>query len=110
MVILPFDDCERSALDVTWCMNVWNPTELIEACLNNTWSYSSSLASELGILAHLEYVQYNEESCPETGCLKVTLIQSYYSKALFTSTVRTPNCSEQSIIVLELTGAFLSHS
>ena len=105
MFIRPFDECERSALDVTWCMNVWNPTELIEACVNSTWSTSSSLAAKLGILAHLEYVENHEEACPETGCLRLTYIESYYSKALFTSTVRTPNCSKQSIIILELTGA-----
>ena len=107
-VVVPArDDCERSALDVTWCMNVWNPTELIEVCLNSTWSSSSPLATELGILEHLEYVEYNEETCPETGCLKVTYIEPYYSKAVFTSTVKTVNCSEQNAFLFYLLGAVL---
>ena len=106
VVIRPFDHCERSAIDVTWCMNIWNPTGLVEACINNTWTSSSPLATELGILAHLEYVEYSvEEICPETGCLRVTYVEPYYSKALFTSTVKTASCSQQNIILLNLAGA-----
>ena len=75
--------------------------------MNSTWSYSSPLATELGILGHLEYVEYNEETCQDTGCLRVTYIESYYSRALFTSTVRTPNCMAKNIILLDLTGVLM---
>lgn len=55
--IRSWDDCERTPGEVTWCMNVWHPTELIEVCMNRTWSSSSPLAAKLNLSGYLEYLE-----------------------------------------------------
>ena len=102
-IIKPYDSCQRNPDVVMWCMNLWHPQERIEVCINSTWSSSSPLAAELGISANLEYVE-NDTYCKGTGCLLVKKTPAYYTKSLFTSTVQTPNCTQQNVIILEVTG------
>ena len=107
VTISPRDNCERTPDEVTWCMNVWHPTELIEVCMNHTWSLSSPLAAQLNLSDHLEYVLESSSSCPKTGCLKVKDVQVYFLDALFTSTVQVPNCSAQFVNILSVAGTYV---
>ena len=102
-VISPYDACERDPDEVMWCMNMWHPDELIEVCINSTWTSSSPLAAKLEIAANLEYVE-NIADCRASGCLLVKETPDYYTKSLFTSTVRTSNCIQQNVIILEVAG------
>ena len=105
VVIASGDDCARDAGEVTWCMNLWHPTELIEVCMNGTWKSSSPLAAQLSLSDYLEYMLEESDACEGgTGCLKVTDVQSYFLSALFTSTVQVSNCSHQVVSSLDVGG------
>ena len=104
-VVIPSgDDCEREAGEVTWCVNLWHPTDLIEVCMNGTWESSSPLAAQLNLSDDLVYMLEASDACAGTGCLKVTEVQSYFLSALFTSTVQVSNCSHQVVNTLDVSG------
>lgn len=71
---------------VMWCVTIWNPTQLIEACFNRTWNYSTPLAKELGILSNLEII----DSCRwfifnYKECIRIRNVELYYEEAIFLS-------------------------
>ena len=94
--------CSRDPFDITWCLTIWHPTELIEVCRNASWNYSTPIAAELGILDNLEVV----ENCKFFfhGCLKVVSIEPYYNEAYFTCHVQTESCSKETFHSLTVTG------
>ena len=88
------DQCkERSAGAVTWCLNIWHPTESIVACLNSTSQYSSNVAEELGIENDLVYL----DSCTAFGdtyhgCLKIKYVRTFHDRSFVSYTVDEGNC------------------
>ena len=72
--------------EVVWCVSIWHPTELIDACFNRTWNYSTPLAKDLGILNNLEII----DSCrflfyKYQECVRMRSVELYYEKAIFFS-------------------------
>ena len=107
VTISPRDECERAPEAVTWCMNLWHPTELIEVCMNRTWSSVSPLAAELSLTDYLDnaYEPASPDSCAGRGCLRVNNVQPYFLDALFTSTVQVSGCSRQIVYILSVASA-----
>lgn len=72
---------------VTWCINVWHPTEIIQTCLNRTWNYSTPLAKELDIIDNLRIVSSCSifEIFHYKECLEIKSVQPYFDGALFSS-------------------------
>jgi hypothetical protein len=97
------DGCsDRDPFAVTWCVNLWHPTELIQVCINSTGTYSSPAAEQLGIMQNFAII----ESCPNyyagffgpasfKGCLRINKVKSYYAGAIFTCTALTDTCYNQ---------------
>ena len=77
-------DCVEQS-DVTWCLYVWHPDAIIQACLNSTWSSSNELAARYNIIDNLEY----QSTCydmltGETGyaCLRIKSARAYFHYSL----------------------------
>jgi hypothetical protein len=109
------DGCsDRDPFAVTWCVNLWHPTELIQVCINSTGTYSSPAAEQLGIMQNFAII----ESCPNyyagffgpasfKGCLRINKVKSYYAGAIFTCTALTDTCYNQNFFNFGVACKFL---